>query len=1061
MGGVKHAIQLLTYLSRILPEADVVWRIERRLLGFEPFTNFEESNPHAKAIILKGRLELAVILEKRKIDNSTALQNIGDALASIASDMQSALPLLNSILDNVPVPDEDCSISGWSYNKRMRSAKLIDIFTDLSVLYASLHEVLLSGLKRATDISFFLGPKCHRILTARLISIILSSTYGFPKQIVRSLLELICTILSKTMESNISTDIDITAEDRNAAMKQIEEVSALVNESILSPLEALVQEDYSMWGKRRTNTWLKKAEDVKSGTAERVGSEKVEALARCYAHLLRTGKATWAAIEAKATEPYSFSQFWKHANLTYRNFSLYLLSHTLEHAPGSLEITSNLPSILRMWLISVLDYGKHQCSWYLTRVLSTHLHDLFPGEVDKMDFRSDIHGDKRYALLHHFGNAIVSSGRQSYIATILLDLDDFLFEKQKEISLSAFNPDKAILQWQRATLQAIMGLLEGLSPLLTHRNLAGSQLRRLCRRCAVWMVDCCKFIRHLCQMQPQKSVHSPSLEDDLEFLATEGDIRQELEGSAFSLLPSLLPFVDLLRRQQDEAGHMKEFLEPVWVLIAGCVEMGSGNAVVHPFDAAMFDKLACYILHTSFASLARGETSRLGQAHQVPLNVYILSTFIRRYVQRASYRHTSNETFAMNAIRLTCAMFARTEMRSQIEFELAFYALMPTLLIALSKGNDGDSLAVKDCLVQLLQIFVLEHPEIVLPASSSKSFNLLTNFWACVCKDSINTVNKRFPSDTMSETLMNAEYMYCRIVKHYPDARLYTPDSGETLTDTQNMVLSQLGRPLSLSSLESIYSTTSISDLLRADPADLTSNLTPIRPGDFGWSVARRSLQLLATIARAQQTPEDTNSVGKSILKKGALFALNCYPYLSVLLKKFPKVATLVREEFHAVESLVFESFPEVWKLVNEIYQEEENSKRHLNAERKTETLLNSFHGLEDIELGSIATFQARLIKVRKLGKNGVQAAVATLVDLSDSKRFVNFLVPRPDDLVNMIIRIGSTEKLPLTLRIEGAELARKHSSESKIPVFRSMNTTKYVEIDFTYVSVVSKRSFD
>ena len=202
VGGVRRAVQLFTYLSRILPMMDVTWRIEKRMLGLEPFANFNGSSPHAKAILLRGRLELVAILHKRGMCTQDALRNIGDTLACIAHDMKTSLPLLDAIIENRPMPVEDYFISGWSYDSASRGKRLIDIFSDLSVLYASLHEVLLLGICRLSEICAFIGMQSHRILTDSLIDVLLDIDGSYPTSIVKRGFTLICTVRALNCSSN-------------------------------------------------------------------------------------------------------------------------------------------------------------------------------------------------------------------------------------------------------------------------------------------------------------------------------------------------------------------------------------------------------------------------------------------------------------------------------------------------------------------------------------------------------------------------------------------------------------------------------------------------------------------------------------------------------------------------------------------------------------------------------------------------------------------------------------------------------------------------------------------
>lgn len=194
VGGVRRAVQLLTYLSRILPEADIKWRIEKRLLGIEPFVDFQTSSPHAKAVILRGRLELIAILEKREMCSPAALENLGNTLGTIAADMKAALPLLDAIIENQAMPMQNILISGWHYDDNTRQRRIVEIFTDLSVLYASLHEVLLLGIQRTCEMCDYIGPKSYHILTQSLKNTLLDLENSFPDSIVRQGFVLVGTV---------------------------------------------------------------------------------------------------------------------------------------------------------------------------------------------------------------------------------------------------------------------------------------------------------------------------------------------------------------------------------------------------------------------------------------------------------------------------------------------------------------------------------------------------------------------------------------------------------------------------------------------------------------------------------------------------------------------------------------------------------------------------------------------------------------------------------------------------------------------------------------------------
>lgn len=499
---------------------------------------------------------------------------------------------------------------------------------------------------------------------------------------------------------------DLSAEARNTVLEEHMNLVRIVKARIVPVLESLIQEDYNMWGKQKYSPAVQ-AHESKVGVSERVGTEKIEALARSLALLLRAGECTWSWVESKATEPYSFVQFWKYANLTYRHFALYLLAHTLQHAPLVLEIEANLPSILRMWLLSVLDWGKHKCSWYLTTTLAAKLRHFFPnlqGRID-LDYRNDSEGKKRSEFLHHFAEKVLAHGNQVMFSSIVLNLDEFLSAREKEIAQSAFHPESALSKWQFATARSLLGLLQGAGPILGNHSTLAVELRKLTRRLAAW------FVESFCSLKQREDVQRQASDLGLEefspsgidgsLLKTEADVREELSGNILSLLTIFLPILEELRESCLSAEN-QEFLEPLWVLVAGMIEFGSASPTPDPVDRVVYDKVAASMVMAQDARSAG--SARIGKS--VPLHIFVMATFVRRYVVRASYRHRSNENFAINALRLAHAIMSRSELRAKERFQVAFDTMIPVFLNIISRDREEISPTLRDSMNEYVYDFL-------------------------------------------------------------------------------------------------------------------------------------------------------------------------------------------------------------------------------------------------------------------------------------------------------------------------------------------------------------------
>ena len=829
-------------------------------------------------------------------------------------------------------------------------------------------------------------------------------------------------------------NIDMTVGERNLLLSERNGMLDFVEESMIPRLETLVQKDYNMWGKTR-QPLSSVSIPLFRQRAESMGSEKVEVLARCYALQLRAARTTWTALESKATEPYSFSQYWKYANSRYRRFSLYLLSHTLERAPAVLQNDTNLPSILRMWLLSVLDFGRHECSWYLTSIIGKHTRGIL-GTLDKdiHDFRTDLTGSKSQSLLKQFAQNVINSQLKSSIAGIVLLLDECLQERQREIIQTSFNSNKALLKWQRSTARSLLGLLEPLAPIMCSATLAGKELRKLLRRCAIWTVESFWMIKQQSNGDIKGDLSQIEGEVDVEVLSNEGDIRQELEHSVCGDLSPLMSLVDVLRvRSSFQEDIAAEYMEPLWILILGASELGDGGILPTPFESVMYDKVAAALFETRslMQNVEPGGDS-------TPLHHHVLGVHLRRALSKTSFRHQQSERLAVNAMRFAQAIFSRPEMRSLVTFKASFDLLMTTWISLLSQTGDSDSLAVRHEFLKILVLSIKLHPG-MMPGydSTASSFGHIYHlFWKVVCCDFLGLVSKRFPEALLPSISMEADYLYCQILPTYPGIELYTPSTHSMLSEAYNYALGEFGRPPSWAILDSIQSSMTLGDVLpRTFGIRQSQAFGNFRPGDFAWTVAKSFLLLLKSMVECASTET------KSCQSPGVWYSLCCIPYLESIVRKGERASLLIESEYNAFIESLGKHLGDVRKTLEHRKQENQAPNTHVGSQKDRSSkpvALDNVDDVDTLKLGTIFSISSYLIKVRKIEREGVKVAVCSLCNGPSSQNtYFNVLVSKPEDLVELLLDSNMPSTLPRKVEIGGIEFVRRKEG-AHIAVARS-----------------------
>ncbi|KAH7617569.1 putative Cell division cycle-associated 7-like protein [Nannochloris sp. 'desiccata'] len=942
--GLRQAVSLLTYLARLLPEGDVRWRVERRLLGAEPFVDFSKSDVRARAILLNGMLELYATLHRRGLPIEDTAAAISSALACIAKDMHAALPLLNAIVANQPLPEHDVSIGAWQFNAEARQRRLLALFAELSVLYASLMQALTAGMQHVMAVSRAIGVKSLGFLTQELIDALLGPTAKLPGSVKKDALALVCSILDVASSSTDSPlALHMTGEERAARTAAQQKLCDIVQTSLVPALERMVQKDYPLWGDRSNRSFGTSgglfgnrggvvAEEEEHGHAEHVGGEKVETLARCYAVLVAHGRWSWPEVETRSTRPYSYSLFWRQANFTYRHFAVFILAHAIAHAPTVLNTPIFAVGAFKLWLQALLETGRRHCSWYLTSVLASSLttKSFFTGvSAEQLDIRSDCTGEKRAELVGIVAkNMILDTMWKPQLAGVIGELDAVLASRKKEIETSAFDPQAALLTWESVSSRIIIALLKSLSSALAAtgpgRAPAIPQLRRLLNRVATWMISSCAAAHYKHCAGSKHGAHNPHnpflvveeavvAEDEGSSLKTVADARQRLQGSAFAKLPALFEIL-VATGAPTVLDFDVELLEPLWTVIAGCIELGSGDIEATPVDVAMFEILGDSLVPTTNESsdISNGpSTSNASLTQATQLCIYVLGTFIRRYLQRSSLRHASHECAAVNALRLIRTVLAQPAMRSNSALKSAVSVLMRPLLAALNpEGGAEASLGTKAVVYSILSELVTLHPTLLPPLQrnvnqqSNVFETALHAFWMAVCRDALSCVSSRLTPDLAEDRIRTAQLAVraaanSAITSSAMPRLVFWPSTEQTKAQASNTLMTTLGRPRSMESVEKLYIRPGGVPGLPAALLNIANNPGIIsggtgsglfRPGDFPWKVADAAIVFVRTLAACGGA-------------NGPSWAAACFPALHHLVPGAGQASKLLHGAYRGLRS--------------------------------------------------------------------------------------------------------------------------------------------------------------
>eukprot|EP00889_Picochlorum_renovo_P007434 jgi/Picre1/34464/NNA_001932.t1 len=238
--------------------------------------------------------------------------------------------------------------------------------------------------------------------------------------------------------------------------------------------------------------------------------------------------------------------------------------------------------------------------------------------------------------------------------------------------------------------------------------------------------------------------------------------------------------------------------------------------------------------------------------------------------------------------------------------------------------------------------------------------------------------------------LLEAEYLSSQILPSIPGLEMFKPSTSQSLSESYNSALGALGRPPSLDVVESLHSNISLSDIIpRAfSQKQQEFSLTSFRPGDFGWTLAKKSIMFLDALANVS-SGRDEKAVQAQMLQE-------------------PGIHVLHHTEHGHKE-------PDGW----------------------IKCPIRSLSDINALNIGDLFSIESRLVKVRKIEKDGMRVAVCVLSDGKQENSALNVLISKPKDLVDSLLDTKNTENLPAVVRLKNIQFAR-HKVNSQAAVARS-----------------------
>ena len=850
-GALRHAAKLFSLLAALLPLDDVRWHVLRRVTGQEPYVDFKYSDCRSRTIVLNELFAVTETLIARGALHE-ALQvavRIAEATALVSEELAAVPPLFRQ-LEETSMPPEGASIGRWKFDP---SLKLETTFLQLHNLMIDLSNLFMWSLQRMQSLCTPLGLRAGCFLSARLINASILPESCLPRQNKLQALTFICTVVGSASPRH-DVALQLTASEIEERKSLRQQLGLSLKQHVIPALEMLVQLEYQMWKDVSNNNMPlddNKSQafcSIEDGPAFRIGSEKVEVLARCYAFMLEIDAMKWGQIEAIATRPYCSSVFWRQANAKYRSFATFLLAHTAAHVPSILEIDEHRNSLVKLWLLSLLDTGRRRCAWYLTKVLSLAAGTsiLFRGAgEDVSKLTEDSSGDIRAKLTAQVIPRLMSGSPQC-LAVMLADLEEILPSRVRELNETAPNPHHAIPQWQACATRVLLALARAAAPHYSRdvHPLTG-RIKQLLTRVSTWCVHgAIEVLRAIESTQDtSKSTLSLSLakaDDACNGMMSEEGVLEKLYATSYGLLDRLCATLTAWGAPQ-KFDTDRELLLPLCVVVMGCSDVASGAAEMTSFDRSLYTILAKSLVECK------------GIMH------YTLATIVRRLLEKGSLNHDSHQRAAVNALRFIGILLEQDDMKKEEHiFAVLQTVLVPLFMITIPTQGHRASAACKVALYEILMQIASHHPSVIPQLHRETSEPLPTAlqvFLETIVRDLLSCVASSVPTDKIPQLLKAAK------VRAGPLSawqQQYGQPEPFQLADTKsnvkafNTLLGILGRPHSLDAVDAVCGRPEVS---MACYKRAHSGSAPFRPGDFDWVLRKQGIALLNALATKKQGP--------------------------------------------------------------------------------------------------------------------------------------------------------------------------------------------------------------
>ncbi|GAB4821606.1 hypothetical protein N2152v2_008652 [Parachlorella kessleri] len=912
--GLRSCLRVYCLLARVLEPADVQSYVVRRMLCQDPFVDFERSDVPARYAVLKSWLQLAFSLHESGLPEGDALAAVAQGLTCVARDLGQANQLLEK-LDKFEPPVHGFSIGHWTFDEgqkldessqslslailcwlNMLLHRVVRLL--LGILQGSIPEHLACEFELPQAVPQALALRACGMLSKDLIVVLLSPALRLGSAAVRKdALRLLRTAMDCAGNTDAAPNITAAMlQQQRTARAQLAEI---VKEVAVPCLEAAVSQEFSFWRwQSGTSGIASVVTDAGDGSdcRELYGYEKVEALAHCYGFLVASGNMRWEQVEAALGRPYAFAYFWQIAS------SLYRIMTVAMRAPQVLREPQSCASVLRLWVSALLDRGGRLAAQQLTLVLASNAATaaLFTGiQPEELGFvGEDSTGVMRALLLATLvRNLVTRPAWCRQLGPVLGDLPQVLQARSNEIRSSCSRRGEALVLWQVATSAMLLSMLKEVPlhgpgrPSTAVDAATASKLKSLLGCVVDWALKSCPLALGS-SSATEAGLHGQAAQQAGPELR--GRLRANLKVTVFGQLGDVWQQL-LVWGAPAQLDSDKALLQPLWTVVASCIEMCSGTLEPSPQEQVILELLAQSFLPLSAKQQPQQQAAATPAPVVHPLCTYVLSTFVRRNLSRAWHQHSSNQRGAVVALRFVEALLNEPSMRSADATLAVLRPLLRQLLLLLEPAQSAAafeaSLPVREQLYGLLAHLLKSSPEraallqpasspsvqphtkdsqhqaAVVPQQEQQLLAAVRSFFQHAAQDVLQCVEAAVRFGGAEQQLIGEMLKQVK-PKGACIAPLTLPEKKQWAKAGNQLIPVSKLHPLD--AVEQLYNQHG-EGLLRgaAAGASVPAEQGLFRPGDFLWTVAQRGLQFVGSLASSGSDPA---------------LALACFPVLHYLI---------------------------------------------------------------------------------------------------------------------------------------------------------------------------------